>query len=315
MKLFSKRQLLQYNSPSIDDYKNRVPHPERIEGGLRTCGIFQRESAMDRPLVSIITVAFNAESTIEQTIRSVLRQTYDNVEYIIVDGNSSDRTLDIIRTYDDQIDYWMSEPDEGISDAFNKGIAQSIGTIIGIINADDWLSENQIELGVKALHESPADFVFGNLLFHDCNGEVKYKMYGDPGYTNIISSKMPDLRHPTVLVKRVAYERIGLFDADFCFAMDYEWLLRLHKQGGKGKYVKNLTGHMRASGVSDISYVQALKEVRKIAIRYGQSKIKANLLYLFRVAKSTTRRSLEKRMPNKFYHKLRKIVNKIVHLG
>jgi len=197
----------------------------------------------------------------------VLTQTYDNIEYIIIDGGSKDGTLDVIRKYEDRIDYWMSEPDKGISDAFNKGIALSSGSIIGILNADDWLSENQIELGVNALNMSSAEFCFGNLLFHDHTGAIRYRIDGDPGYMKVIHSKMPNLCHPTVLVRRTAYERIGLFDSNVRFAMDYEWLLRLHKQGGKGIYVQNLDGHMRVHGTSDISHIKALNEVRQISIR------------------------------------------------
>ena len=283
---------------------------ERIEGGLRSKGRFYKKSEPGMPLVSIITVVRNGIKHLEQAIQSVLNQTYDNIEYIIIDGGSTDGTLDIIHSYDNQIAYWVSEPDEGISDAFNKGIANSAGNIIGIVNADDWLSENQIETGVMALVQSSADFVFGNLLFHDSNGEIKYKMYGDPDYANIITSKMPYLCHPTVLAKRAAYEKIGLFDVKLNIAMDYEWLLRLHKQGGKGMYVKNLTGHMRVLGASDISYLKALGEVRKITIRYGQSVIKADMLYLFRIAKGTIRRSLEKWLPNWFYNRIRGLVNR-----
>ena len=97
------------------------------------------------PLVSIITVVFNGERFIEKTINSVISQTYKNIEYIIIDGGSTDKTLDIIRQYEDRIDYWISEPDNGIYNAMNKGIKLSRGKLIGLINSDDWYMENAVE--------------------------------------------------------------------------------------------------------------------------------------------------------------------------
>ncbi len=297
-------------SPSIKYCKNILPHPDRIEGGLRVRGEFKRKAESGKPLVSIVTVVLNGCETLEQTIQSVLNQTYDNIEYIIIDGGSSDGTLDIVRRYEEKIAYWISEPDKGISDAFNKGIVTSEGEIVGILNADDWLSLEQIERGVSVLNKSSADFVFGDLLFHDSSNMVMHKIQGDPDYVNIINSRMPDLCHPTVLVKREAYENIGLFDMNYRFAMDYEWLLRLHKQGGIGKYVKEIIGHMRICGVSENHYMNALKEVRDISICYGQLRWKANFLYMFRVTKGAVRRGLEKLTPKLLYHWIRGIVNR-----
>ena len=242
--------------------------PTRQEGGRRTDGIYCR-SDPTMPLASIITVVRNGEQTLERTMCSVFSQSYPNIEYIVIDGGSTDGTLDIIRKYDGRIAYWLSEPDHGISDAFNKGIAASTGELIGLLNADDWLSEDQIEQGVKALLVSAADFVFGDLLFHDEDGRILYRINGDAGYARIIHSKMPELCHPTVLTWKRVYDRIGLFDTNYRYAMDYEWLLRLHTGGGKGMYVKDIVGHMGIGGASDRSFLKAVKEVRDISVRYG----------------------------------------------
>ena len=107
-----------------------------VQGGLRTQGYF-KQSSEDQPLVTIVTVVFNNASTIEETIRSVLFQTYDNVEYIIIDGGSDDGTREIIESYDDLIDCWVSEPDNGIYNAMNKGISLASGQYINFLNADD----------------------------------------------------------------------------------------------------------------------------------------------------------------------------------
>lgn len=277
-------------------------------GGLRTKGYFKK-SIIDKPLTTVITVVFNGERHLEKTIQSVISQTYDNIEYIIVDGGSTDGTLDIIKKYEDKIDYWVSEPDEGISDAFNKGITAATGKFIGIINSDDWLSVDQIEIGVNSLLQSSADFVYGDLLFHGDDDGIIYRINGDPHYSYVIHSKMPNLCHPTVLANRCSYERNGLFDKNLLCAMDYEWLLRLHVHGGNGIYVRNLLGHMRIAGKSDVSYLRALREVRDISISYGKSRFSANLLYFFRIAKGTIRRVLETNLPNIFYHRMRRMIN------
>jgi len=317
-KNFSTTKLLSKTQPNIsnkpeDKFASVLFLPDtggrKGEGGLRTQGYF-KASRQDKPLITLITVVFNGEKFLEQTIQSVLQQTYDNVEYIIIDGGSTDGTLDIIQKYEHALDYWVSEPDGGISDAFNKGVICSTGDMIGIINADDWLAEKQIEIGVLAFAQSSVDFIFGNLLFHDEKGKVKHKILGDAGYAQSIASSMPNLCHPTVLVKRNAFKKVGLFDTRLAVAMDYEWLLRLHQSGGQGRYVKDITGHMRLAGVSDVSYIKALEEVRRISIQYGEPVIKSYFLYIVRVFKGVTRRRLEGWLPEKLYHRARGIVNR-----
>ena len=123
------------------------------EGGLRTKGYFKK-SYDDKPMISIITVVFNGEKYLEQTIQSVINQTYDNVEYILIDGGSTDGTVDIIKKYGVQIDYWISESDSGIYDAWNKGLSLATGDIIGFCNADDFYEQTtlvKIEQSLKKI--------------------------------------------------------------------------------------------------------------------------------------------------------------------
>src|ERR1044072_3693479 len=112
------------------------------------------------PTVSIITVVFNAEKHLEQTINSVLAQTFTDIEYIIIDGGSTDGSVGIIKKYEGQLSYWISEKDKGIADAFNKGITRATGEIIGLINADDWYEPDTVRLVVE--HMQDADIVFGD---------------------------------------------------------------------------------------------------------------------------------------------------------
>jgi glycosyltransferase involved in cell wall biosynthesis len=294
---------------NIDWYNRKSSDPGRIEGGQRTRGELALNSSTVKPLVSIITVVYNCVQHIEQALTSVLNQTYDNIEYIVIDGGSTDGTLDIIRRYDSQISYWMSEPDAGISDAFNKGISLSQGEIVGLLNSDDWYPSNHVEKGVHSLQDTNSDFIFGNLLVHDVSGATLYKMLGNPDYARVIHNKMSEICHPTALVKRSVYENIGLFDVHFSYAMDYEWFLRLHRAGGKGCYISDITVHMRVGGASDAFNTNALNEVRKISIQYGEPAFIADILYLCRVLKRSLKHILEKWAPWSLYHLLRKLVN------
>lgn len=284
-------------------------HRRRLEGGYRlhTKTTVEKESL--NPVVSIITVVLNGESHIERTIKSVLTQTYKNIEYIIIDGGSVDRTIEIIRGYEEKIFYWLSEPDNGIADAFNKGICVSHGEFINLVNADDWMSPNQIEFGVAALMDSTADFSFGDLFFHDAEGRVLYRIAGDPDYWKVIHSKLSELNHPTMLVRRSAFERVGLFDTQYRCAMDYEWIRRLHFYNGRGIYVKAVLGHMMVGGVSDESFIKTLKEVRDISISYGQPKWRSYLLFVFRGIKGSVRHLIEIKLPAKIYNTLRRLIN------
>ena len=272
-------------------------------------GLPSGSQGRENPVVSIITAVKNSASCLERTIESVLGQSYVPIEYIIIDGGSTDGTVDIIRRYEDKITSWVSEPDKGISDAFNKGICAATGEFIALLNADDWLSEDQVATGVSALQGSQADYVFGDLLLHDAGGRVLYRIKGDPDYTRIIRSKMPEVNHPTVLARKSIYDRAGLFDLGYRYAMDYEWVLRVHAQGGTGLYVPAIAGHMGLGGASDASFRKAVKEVRDIAVRYGRNRMMAEFEYRYRVIKGAGRRLLERSLPQSLFDRLRTLFN------
>ena len=137
------------------------------EGGQSLIGKHKR-NIEGKPLVSIITIVRNGEKYLENAIKSVINQTYENIEYIIIDGRSTDGTLDIIATYNESIDYWISEADSGISDAFNKGVNLANGELIGIVNSDDWLESNAVEIIVSHLDKKISVYC-GNLKLYDRN--------------------------------------------------------------------------------------------------------------------------------------------------
>ncbi len=189
-------------------------------GGLRKSGLF-KSSHPGKPLISIITVCYNSEKTIEETIKSVLHQTYDNIEYIIVDGSSKDDTLKIIEKYESSIDLWVSENDSGIFNAINKGLKMTSGDIIGILNSDDTYTNDALTL-VKKYFENfeRVDFVFGSVikdrLFSGFKKEkIKWKFNIFPAHSS------------GFFISKDAQLKVGLYDEKFGLHADYDLIYRL----------------------------------------------------------------------------------------
>ncbi|MBI5022317.1 MAG: glycosyltransferase [Ignavibacteriales bacterium] len=238
------------------------------------------------PLVSIITVCLNSASTIKQTIESVINQSYSNIEYIVIDGGSIDGTLHIIGEYKNRISHLVSEKDNGISDAFNKGLRIAKGEYIQLLNADDLIPRDKIANSVSELISHPeCGFVFGDIILQSGKGEDK-RIPGNPDYRQSISRIMRRINHPTVLARRSLYENYGLFDVRWKIAMDYEWHLRIDKKGEYGFYSPEIVVMMSPSGVSNINTDAAIREVRDISIMHGYPKMSAQLYYLGRIFKN-----------------------------
>jgi glycosyltransferase involved in cell wall biosynthesis len=260
-----------------------------------------------RPEVSIVTITMNAASTLERTIASVQSQTYPSIEQIFVDGGSSDGTVGIIRARARAQDYWISEKDKGISDAFNKGVTLARGSFILILNADDWLSPDQIEISLKALRDSGADFVFGDLIFYQ--GEMSlFRYQGDPDYARVIHRRWPSVGHPTLLAARACFERAGLFDTHYRNAMDYDWLLRLHRAGGRGSYCSAIVANMTHDGVSNLQFRRTIEEIRQIVITDGRNPVLAGLEARFRYWKTRLSQPI-KRHGAPLYRLIRRSIN------
>ena len=215
--------------------------------------------------ISIITPSFNSEKTIEETIKSVLNQTYKDIEHIIIDCGSTDRTLEIIRKYSysdlfvnsdkfgSHLDYsnkFISEPDKGIYDGMNKGIKLATGEVIGILNSDDlYFDDYVIENVAKAFKENDIDCLWGDLVYFkdDPNKFIRIWKTGEykPGIFK--TGWVPP--HPTFFVKKEIYEKYGYFRLDFPVAADYELMLRfLEKYKIKGYYLPKFLVRMRAGG-------------------------------------------------------------------
>jgi glycosyltransferase involved in cell wall biosynthesis len=206
--------------------------------------------------ISLITVCWNAEQFVSQCINSVLSQKYNDVEYIIIDGNSSDATLSIIKSFEKGIVKLVSESDEGIYDAMNKGIALATGDVIGILNADDFLADDTVlERIAEKFIESGADVVYGNLWYVDRTNlkKVIRKWISKPYTKNLFQwGWMP--AHPTFYVRREIFKRYGVYNLDFKSAADYELMLRfMYKKQTKSIFIDYLLVKMRVGGVSNQS--------------------------------------------------------------
>jgi glycosyltransferase involved in cell wall biosynthesis len=245
-----------------------------------------------RPRVTLITAVFNARRTLERTIDSIQSQTFADLEHVVVDGGSDDGTIDLLRSRLRPQDFWISEPDRGISDAFNKGVALAAGDLIQFVNGDDWLSPDQVEVAVRGLDATAVDFVFGDVIFYR-GGLPDFRYAGEREYVKVIGRRMPVISHATVLARRSAFERVGLFDLSYRCAMDYDWFLRLHLAGGRGVYLREIVGHMNHDGVSNNDYLRTVREVEAIAVAHGRNRHLARLETVARALKTTVGRQLK----------------------
>jgi glycosyltransferase involved in cell wall biosynthesis len=196
--------------------------------------------------ISIITVSLNSEKYIEQTILSVINQNYKNIEYIIVDGASTDCTLNIIEKYKNKIDYFVSEPDKGISDAMNKGLEAATGDYILFLHSDDYLvDENALEAAVQHIAEAHDIFLF-NIYFLDKDVKTLTMPRGLNRWMNFKTGVL----HQSALCSKALFERIGGFDTNYKIAMDYDFFLRAYRAETKFKHIDLPLSVMRKTGIS-----------------------------------------------------------------
>lgn len=221
------------------------------------------ENSKRKLKVSIITVSFNSAKTIEQTILSVLNQSYQNMEYIIVDGMSTDGTAEIIQKYQCRLDCFIHEKDLGLYDAMNKGITHASGDIVGIINSDDWYEDNSVEKVVECFQETAAQVVYGRMRILENEEEKRISPREELRqiWTNGLS-------HPAVFVKRSMYKEYGCFDIDYRIVADYDFLLKLYTGGVRFAYIDAILANFRLGGLSSVRDVQASEETLRVVQRY-----------------------------------------------
>lgn len=210
------------------------------------------------PLFSIITISFNSSKTIERTIKSVLSQTFQDYEYIIVDGGSTDSTLDIVKQYEPLFEgrlKWKSEPDKGIYDAMNKGILRSTGAIIGIVNSDDWLEPDAIKYINEVFENNSArlDCIYtGGIRFHSDQGWVKDLMPDIDKFKEKTKLYiMAGIRHPATFVPKEVYNKIGIFNANMKILADTDLMVWAYYSGIEFYPIRKVLSNMADGGASN----------------------------------------------------------------
>jgi len=246
-----------------------------ISGGLRKSSIF-KQSQENKPLITVVTVVRNGEKTLEETIQSVINQTYKNIEYIIIDGGSTDSTLDIIKKYEKKIDYWISEPDKGIYDAMNKGISIASGDYISLLNSDDYYELNTCEIIVNNINKTNADIYYGMMRIIDHYNKVIY-IYG--WTVNMLHQYM--IAHQTCFIKKDIY-KVFKYSTNYISSGDYEYMLRLNKNKRKFYFIESILANYRTGGRSDskIGKIETINIKKKYHL-INTFKYLLKLIYLY----------------------------------
>ncbi len=243
-----------------------------------------------RPLFSIITICYNSSKTIKETFESLLNQSCQDYEYLIIDGKSSDGTLEIIKEYEQKFQgrmNWQSEKDRGLYDAMNKGVLKAKGKIIGIINSDDWYEVDALEK-VKNIYQNEvaeAKFLICGRLKNQFLAKNKPFEISDlnKDLEKYFPRYMP-IRHPSAFISKSTYDLVGLYDLKYKIAADYEFVYRCYNQQIKFYLTDEILANFREGGVSGFknAYQVALENL-KIQFRHSRHKAISSLVFLRRI--------------------------------
>ena len=267
------------------------------EGGLRTKGYFKK-SYENKPLISIITVVYNGEKYLEETIQSAINQTYDNVEYIIIDGGSTDGTLEIIKKYEDKIDYWVSEKDSGIYDAMNKGIDLTSGEWINFMNAGDSFFDTGI---MQNIFQNTS---YENI--HVIYGNTKFVYDENTSKISIPKSKCHKYHHQFVHQSAFIYTKIQKkykFDTSFKIAGDSDFFTKIFNLGYKFLHINNTISIFAHGGISSSFSWQSIKEDIYIGTKYNKY---FKYLYLYQIIMKYIKHIIKQILPIKIVRKVQK---------
>ncbi|MED0656407.1 glycosyltransferase family 2 protein [Anoxybacillus ayderensis] len=250
------------------------------------------------PLVSIITVCFNSVTAIEDTIISVINQNYENIEYIIIDGGSTDGTIDIIKKYEKYISKWISESDNGIYDAMNKGIELSTGDWIIFMNAGDIFYDKDVISQIFNRDVSEFDFIYG-----DCH--VRY----DNGFSRVKrAGKISDMWKGMIFSHQAVFIKNNLmkehkYNIKNKIGADFEFIYKMYRHGAKFLYSDKIIASISAGGLSDTARIESIKSHWNSVKRFDPS-IKINIYYLYLIIDEIFRRAIKTILPNKIKNQI-----------
>lgn len=230
--------------------------------------------------ISIITVCFNSEKYIRNAIESVLGQTYSNIEYIIIDGDSKDQTMQIVKSYGDSIQVVVSEPDKGIYDAMNKGLKLATGDVVAILNSDDFYDNPNVIFNiVECFSLNNPDGIYGdlNVVYRDDITRLKRQYLADKFNVNSLANGiMPG--HATIFLKRDLFTKFGFYSLNYPISADFELLVRfLYANKIKLKYLPQIVLKARTGGISDNSFFTKLKISKEIIRACKENGLKTSL--------------------------------------
>lgn len=217
--------------------------------------------------ISVVTVCYNSAETLEQTICSVIMQKYTELEYIIIDGGSTDGTKDIIRKYNADISFWISEPDKGIYDAMNKGLGFCTGDVVAFLNSDDWYDKNVLKRVNYYFEENDVDIVSGKT--YTAYGQViKENVFDRTDDENVFFSVI--YPHPALFIKRKLFKKMGGYDMNYKIAADTDWIIRAYCAGAKILKVDDYFTYFRDGGLSSRNVYESQMEQYKSAMSCAQ---------------------------------------------
>ena len=259
----------------------------KIDGGLRKKNIF-KSNKKNQPLITIITAVFNGEKYLEESILSLHKQLYGNYEHIIIDGGSTDGTIDIIKKYEDKIDYWCTEKDKGIYDAFNKGMKLASGEYLGFLNSDDIYSDHALKILTKYIERYPEkDFFFGAVKKHwgILYGYKPYKIHWSWGFYSSHSTGF--------FIKTESAKKVGFYNIKYKYSADYDYFFRMivkKKLKGIGTKKDEIFGTFRRGGFSSkVDFISHFFEEIKIRIDNGQNKLLILIIFIYKFLKNIKR--------------------------
>jgi glycosyltransferase involved in cell wall biosynthesis len=278
---------------------------ERTEGGKRIQAP-GKTSQPGLPLVTVVTVVFNRVRYVEETIKAVLSQRYPNVEYIIIDGGSTDGTREIIERYDDRIDYWLSEPDAGLYHAMNKALAivDDDDSYVIFSHSDDSLfSPDALAEAIRLGSES--DFIYGRILVTDPETE---KIIGrELSLANLALETVP---HPATLVRRRVFDEVGMFDTRYSIAADYDFIVRCFQAGVSRRFVDVTVARTRMWGLSEEKFLLSCTERKDVVRRHFTGKDRlAGVLHvnLYDIPRNMLRSLLDRLGMLQYWRKLKRV--------
>jgi glycosyltransferase involved in cell wall biosynthesis len=238
-----------------------------IEGGLRIGGQ-KKDGTSESPLVSYITVVRNNTETLSRAIESVQRQTYKNVEHIVIDGASTDGTLAVIQGYADRLDYFASAPDRGLYDALNKAIPLARGQLICVLNSDDWLEPDAAKIAVQRLQDpqnAALLFTAASVSLSSNSSMVWAPAFVHPGSYFTCANDC----HNAIYATRAAYEASGPLDASYKIAADFKWIMQCLDAGVRNVYTREVTVNYSLGGVSSDLYIHSMECIRVVRERFS----------------------------------------------